>query len=188
MKKVLIASAIASALAAAPVSAQEGQNTVDYLKQDGYFKALIGFADLGLDDAALAVTGTYGKRLPQVHPNFRFEADLGLSLSDAESSYNDGFGNRVKTSASYFLLGGYGVYEHPLDNKLSVYGRGGLVYVSSDVEVKSAGLSRSGSDSSIELGIGAGGKYQYTPKTAFIVDLSKIDDYEAFSVGAQFEF
>lgn len=189
MTRSLIAVAITSALLSAPaIAADDMQKTEEFLKQNAYFKALIGFADLGLQDSALAVTGTYGKRLTHIHPQLRAEVDLGLSLTDAESSRRDFNGGTIKTSASYFLLGGYGVYEHPLDDKFSLYGRGGLVYVSYDAKTRFTGGSTSGSDSSIEVGIGAGGKYQYTPTTAFLLDLSHIDDYDAFSVGAQFEF
>ncbi|WP_166260441.1 outer membrane beta-barrel protein [Marinobacter salicampi] len=194
MKKILFSVATSAVLFSGAASADNFQRAVDYLKDDAYVKATIGFADVGLDDSALAVTGTYGKNLPHIHPGVSAEFDLSFSLSDAESTYSHSMG-RGKLSASYVALGAYGVYEHGLDDllaNLSIYGRAGLVYTSFDAETSSSyggySASNSFSDSSFDLGLGVGGRYQYNEPVSFVVDYTTFDEVDLFSVGARYEF
>lgn len=194
MKKMLLAVATSAAMLSGTAVAADVDGALDFVKKDAYVKGTVGFADFGLDDSALAITGTYGKRLEHFYPGFSAEVDLSFSLTDAESSYSGSMGSGEVTG-SYVSLGGYGVYEYPLDNvvkNLSAYGRAGLVYTSVDVEtsvtVGNMSSSSSMSDSSIGLGLGGGAKYQYSKQLSFVADFTMADDIDLFTVGTRYEF
>lgn len=187
MKNALICSALCAALASGVAHADNhgtsGSNglTTNDLVANGYAEARLGFADMGLSDDAIVVAGTFGTALDQVLPGLGAEAELTLTAADAESSY---FGQTLE--ASYFGLGGYATYTLDLDQQvkgLELLGRAGLVYVDADVDTAFG----SASDSSIELGVGIGARYNLQNNLAIVGRLDTYD-IDVLSIGATYRF
>ncbi|SFM76979.1 outer membrane beta-barrel protein [Marinobacter pelagius] len=192
MKNALICSALCAALASGVAHADNhgtsGSNglTTNDLVANGYAEARLGFADMGLSDDAIVIAGTFGTSLDQILPGLGAEAELTLTAADAEQSYSDGFGNNYKLEASYFGLGGYATYTLNLDEQvkgLELLGRAGLVYVDAEVDTEFG----SGSDSSIELGVGIGARYNLQNNLA-IVGRFDTYDIDVLSIGATYRF
>jgi len=133
---------------------------------------------LGLDDNATVLTGVVGSNLDNVREGLAVEADLTMTLMDAESEF---FGTSFE--ASYTKLGGYAVYNYPLvdvTEGLSIFGRGGLAYTSLDIE--------SASDSSIDLAFGLGAKYEIRDQIKLTGQYDTYESIDVFSIGAEYSF
>lgn len=191
MKHVLICSALTAALASGFAQADNHGTkgnaiTGQSLVENGYVEARLGFADVGLDDSAVIVAGTFGTSLSQVYPGLGAEADLTLTAVDAESNY---FGGTVE--ASYASLAGYATYTHSLGKEirgLEVLGRLGLAYTDADVSASNGMASASASDSSIDFAIGIGARYNLRANLALVGRLDTYDDIDVFSFGATYRF
>ncbi|MBW7470250.1 outer membrane beta-barrel protein [Marinobacter sp. M216] len=191
MKNVLICSALTAALASGYAhadnhssngSAISGQSLVE----NGYVEARLGFADVGLDDSAIVVAGTFGTSLAHVYPGLGAEADLTLTAVDAESNY---FGGKVE--ASYASLAGYATYTYSLDKQikdLEVLGRLGLAYTDAEASASNGSATASADDSSIDIAIGIGARYNLRDNLALVGRLDTYEDIDVFSVGATFRF
>lgn len=167
---------LAGCLAAGAAQAQGGQ----------YAKAQLAIADVdgGFSDG-LAVVGTYGMELPQLLPNFSVEGEFSTTISEADKSV---FGNKLEYS--YYTLGAYGVYTHPINQRVSIYGRAGLLYVDSTVDIYHPVTGKtSESDSDLELGLGAGTNIALGQNFDFTAGVNIInEDVNHISAGVQLRF
>jgi len=148
--------------------------------QEQYAKIQLAIADVDGFDNGLALVGTYGLKMPQVHPNFSFEGELTTTISDPETSF---FGTTLK--ASYYTLAGYGVYTHQATPKLALFGRAGLLY--EDVSIDTPFGSGSSSDFGLSFGVGANVAMQRN--LDFTAGLTIIEsDINHISAGVNYRF
>jgi hypothetical protein len=166
---------LAACLAAGTAQAQNEQ----------YAKAQLAIADVDGFDNGVALVGTYGLTMPEVHPNFSVEGELSVSVSDPETSVA---GNTL--SVSYYTLAGYGVYTHPVTPDFSLYGRGGILYEDVEAEYYHPLVGKvSDSDSDIGFSFGLGANVAATKTLDFTAGLTVIEsDITHFSAGAHFRF
>ncbi len=149
----------------------------------------------------------YEMPMPDVNPNFSFEGEFTTSISspsDSESaSYSDPFLGTVTAKAenelSYYTLAAYAKYTHPVNPKLDLYGRVGLLYESVTVDYTSSvtysgfpALNQSGSDSASEtdtgLSYGFGMNYSLNEKMDFTAGYTIIEkDIKHLSAGLKFK-
>jgi hypothetical protein len=87
---------------------------------------------------------------------------------------------------SAVALGGSGLARFPLASQLTAFGKAGVHYM----RVKQSGPGSSGSDSDIELGLGAGLLWNFAHTTALRVEYENIGggNGDMFSIGLQFSF
>ena len=85
---------------------------------------------------------------------------------------------------SAWTAGAYGTASFPVATSLSVFGKLGAHYF----KMKQTGPGRSYSDGSVELGIGAGVKWQFVPQAALRADFENIGGSggDMISIGLQF--
>lgn len=193
MKRTLLTSVVAATaiFGASFASAQNSSvtdGTFDNMKERSYAQLKVGFADVGLDDSALTLTGTYGLELPNVHPMLSFEADMLLTLADGESEFKNIYGSTT-VEASVFGLGGYlvGSYDELQVENLVPYVRVGLAYTSAEVEASNSVASASGDDSSIGLGLGIGARYQVADRIEILAEYNSTD-VDVMNIGVHYEF
>ncbi len=131
-----------------------------------YVGAAIGDTDLG--------TGVRAFGGAAITPIFGWEAQLTNFGSHR-------LANNCKESA--WALGGAGTAKAPLSNVISVYAKAGAHYLKSRY---SGCTSANGSD--IELGVGVGLLWQFSPKAALRVEFESIGGVggDFISVGIQF--
>jgi len=189
MKKLLIASAISAGLLGASVAHAETGSVLDNWQENAYGQAKLGFTDMGLSDSAMTITGVAGLKTPSIHPMLSFEADLTFTVTDAETSVSSMAGN-TKVTASAFSLGAYAVasYDQLSIENLVPYVRAGLGYTSVEVKASNAFVSASGDDSEIDLGLGAGVRYQINDQLGVLVDYTTISALDTLNVGVQYSF
>lgn len=191
MKKTAIASAmiIATGFAATSAHAQDSATKLlDNWEERSYAQAKLGFADLGLNDDAMTLTGTYGLKMAHVHPQLSVEADVFFTLADAESEVSSSFGT-TKAEASTFGFAGYlvGTYDQLSIEKLKPYVRVGLGYTSADVEVSNSMASASGDDSEFGLAYGIGARYDFTDNLGVLVEYNETE-FDFMNVGVHYGF
>ncbi len=144
-----------------------------------YFTAQGALADVDGYDSGIAGVMTYGIRVPEMHKNFSVETEFSMTFIEPEGKVSG-----TTYEASYFALGGYGVYSHPVSEKLHVRGRLGLLY--EDVEVSSAAGSTT--DDGFELSFGAGVTVSLSKESRFILEYTVLEsDINHISAGLQFK-
>ncbi|WP_166255985.1 porin family protein [Marinobacter salicampi] len=193
MKKVsaLAAVVLVSGFGACAASAQEKSFTeglTDNWQERSYAQIKLGFADLGLSDDAMTLTGTYGIELAHIHPQLSAEADLLLTVADAESKISHYWGSTT-VEASVFGMGGYlvGSYDQlPIEN-LVPYVRIGIAYTSAEIKASNGGASAGGDDSTFGLGYGIGARYNLNSQFGVVAEFSSTE-YDVLNVGAHYKF
>ena len=136
-------------------------------------------ADVDGFDSGIAGIATYGVRVPEMHKNFAVEAEFAMTFIEPEAKVGG-----TTWEASYYALGAYGVYAHPLSEKFHVRGRLGIVYY--DLEKSSA--LRSESDDDFDPAYGVGITVGLSKETRFILEYTAIgSDLNNISLGFQFK-
>ena len=134
-------------------------------------------ADVDGYDAGIAGVATYGIRVPEMHKNFAVEGEFAMTFIEPENQAQG-------WEASYYTLGLYGVYAHPVTDKFHVRGRLGFVYA--DAEYNSA--TQSVTDDGFELSYGFGATVGLSKETRFIIEYTDIgSDLNNISAGFQFK-
>jgi hypothetical protein len=147
-----------------------------------YTNLQLGISDVDGYDEGFVAIGTFGRPVPSVHENFSVEGELTTTIADPDTTVA-GTGVEI----SYFTLGAYGVYTHPVNNYLNLRGRAGLVYYDTDVSTTGAGIR--GSDDGIELSAGFGVTYDLNKKVDLIAEYTIIEsDISHLSAGIQYRF
>lgn len=171
---------LAGCLAAGAVQAQNGQ----------YAKAQLAISDVNGFDRGLSLVGTYGLNLPQVHRNFSIEAEATASIVNPERNF---IGDNLE--ASYYSVGAYAVYTHPINQKVELYGRGGLLYLHTSIDyyVNNWWFGNDAvvtvTDNDIEPTIGFGTNIAFTDGIDFTAGATVIsDDIAHLGAGLQFKF
>lgn len=170
---------LAGCLAAGAVQAQGDQ----------YAKAQLAISDVDGFGDGLALVGTYGMKLPQVHQNFSVEGEITASIDNPERNYAG-----YNLEASYYSLGAYAVYTHPINQKVELYGRGGLLYLHSSVDYYTVDwfgnvVVESTSDNDIEPTLGFGTNVAISDGFDFTAGATIIsDDITHLGAGVQFKF
>lgn len=135
-------------------------------------------ADVDGYDSGIAGVATYGIRVPELHKNFAVETEASMTFIEPEGK---GVGGET-FEVSYYTLGAYGVYAHPLSEKFHLRGRLGILY--NNVEVSSP--SRSSSDDDFDLSYGLGITAGMGKSTNVILEYTVINtDINHISVGLQ---
>lgn len=193
MKKTsaLAAVVLVTGFGACAASAQDKSFTgglTDNWQERSYAQLKLGFADLGLSDSAMTLTGTYGLELAHIHPQLSAEADLLLTLADAESKFSSSMGSTT-VEASVFGMGGYlvGSYDQlPVEN-LVPYARIGIAYTSAEVKASNGTASAAGDDSTFGLGLGIGARYSVNEQLGVLAEFNSTE-YDVWNVGAHYKF
>ncbi|MBC7181978.1 MAG: porin family protein [Marinobacter sp.] len=191
MKHILICSTLSVVLATGYAhadnhSTNQSPVTAQSLIENGYAEGRLGFADLGLDDSAMVLAGTFGTSLSDIYPGLGAEADLTITATDAESDY---FGSTLE--ASYFSLGGYATYTYSLDSRvkgLEVLGRVGLTYTDVEVSASNGAYSASADGSGVDIGLGIGARYKLRDNLAVVGRFDTYESIDVLSFGATFRF
>lgn len=136
-------------------------------------------ADVDGYDSGIAGIATYGIRVPEMHKNFSVETEFSMTFIEPEGKVGG-----TTYEASYYTLGGYGVYSHPVSEKFHVRGRLGVLY--EDVEISTAAGSKT--DDGFELSFGAGITVGLSKGSRFILEYTVIEsDINHISAGMQFK-
>jgi len=144
-----------------------------------YFTAQGAMADVDGYDSGIGGVLTYGVRVPELHKNFAVETEFTMTLFEPDAKVGG-----TTYEVSYYTLGAYGVYAHPLNEKFHVRGRFGILY--EDVEVSSAVSSQS--DDGFELSFGFGITAGLGKESRVILEYTVIDsDINHISAGIQFK-
>lgn len=135
---------------------------------------------------ALVVNGS--KNLNNISNNFSVEGEFTYSLDPINAGDSiDSPG--VSGEVTILTLAGYAVYTLPVAEKLSVFGRLGLLYESLSVEACFQSVCASEDDSESGLSYGVGANYQLSETFGLRADYTRIeDDVSHFGVGATFLF
>lgn len=184
MKKVILGGAIAAVMASSVVAAETNVLSADYLTQDAYAGASVGFGDMGWDDAII-LTGLYGKNLDSVYPNLGAEVEATVTLVDAE--YSNYYGTY---DSSYFGLSGYAVYNYKLGevvgiDGLTAFGRVGMGFTSYEYEAYD--------DTDVSIALGLGVKYNLGALTGYDnlsarAEWTDSGLYDEFKAGVNYAF
>jgi len=135
-------------------------------------------ADVDGYDSGIAGVATYGIRVPEMHSNFSVETEFSMTFVEPEGKVGG-----TTWEASYYTLGAYGVYAHPLSEKFHVRGRLGVLY--EDVEVNSPAESKT--DDGFELTYGFGFTVGLGKDSRFILEYTVIEsDINHISAGLMF--
>lgn len=144
-----------------------------------YYSLQGALADVDGYDSGIAGIATYGVRVPEMHKNFSVEGEFGMTFIEPE-----GKAAGTTYEASYYTLGAYGVYAHPVSEKFHVRGRLGVLY--EDVEISSAAGSTS--DDGFELTFGAGISIGLSKESRFLLEYTVIEsDINHISAGLMFK-
>lgn len=145
-----------------------------------YFAAQGALADVDGFDDGIALVATLGIPADNMAPNLAFEAELAMTLVDPERNVAGG-----TLEASYWYLGGFGVYNVPLNNGWKLRGKLGLGYFDAEVETP-VGTS---SDDDIEAMFGFGLVVPMNNTMRFITEYTHVEsDVDHLSAGVQFDF
>ncbi|MBI3562281.1 MAG: outer membrane beta-barrel protein [Gammaproteobacteria bacterium] len=149
-----------------------------------YLNAQLAISDVTGFNSGLSLAATYGHPLASVHKNLSFEAEFTSSVTKPET--NDFFLGKI--NVSYYTLAGYGVYAQPINDKLGIRGRIGVLYEHVTVSQGGfSGFSGSGTDTGISLGGGI--TYAIDNKMNFIAEYTIIEsDISHLSAGIQYKF
>lgn len=144
-----------------------------------YFTAQGALADVDGYDSGIAGVFTYGLRVPEMHKNFSVEGEFTKTFVEPEGKVGG-----TTWEVSYYTLGGYGVYSHPLNEKFHLRGRLGVLY--ENVEVSSPASSKSEDDFKLSFGVGM--TVSLSTESRFILEYTVIDsDINHISAGLQFK-
>jgi len=177
LKKLLIASVAAAGLLGSVAA-----------HADLYGQVKLGSADLTLSDNAVVGSVVVGKSVSG-YENFAMEAELMVTLKDAEERWSDPWVGDLKVEGSATTLGGYGVYNfNQVSDTLVPFVRVGLVYLDVEAKASSGSISASEDDSSLEVGFGAGVRYNLNEQFGIVGDFTSVDDADIFNVGVQYNF
>jgi len=150
-----------------------------------YANAQLAIANVDGFDDGIALVGTYGVHLPQVHPNFSVEGEFTTTVSNPETNT---WGNKLEIS--YYTLAAYAVFTQPLTPQLSVYGRAGMLYedVTADAYIPGFGtVSSSATDTGLSFGVG--GNFSLSKQMDITAGLTVIEsDINHLSAGLRFNF
>lgn len=147
-----------------------------------YMNLQLGISDVDGFDEGFAAIGTFGRPVPHIHQNFSVEGEVTTTIADPDRSVAG-----TSIEVSYFTLGAYGVYSHPLNQYASLRGRAGLVYYDTDVSTTVPGVQ--GSDDGIELSVGFGVTYNLNKRMDLIAEYTIIEsDIAHLSAGIQYQF
>ncbi|MFO8024723.1 porin family protein [Thiohalophilus sp.] len=147
-----------------------------YAESGDYMNLQLGISDVDGFDEGLAAIATFGRPVPNVHENFSVEGEFTTTIADPDTN---------GAEISYFSLGAYGVYTHPLNQYASLRGRAGLVYYDTDV----SGDGRRGSDDGLDLSVGFGVTYNLNQQMDLIAEYTLIEsDISHLSAGIQYRF
>jgi len=161
------------ALTAASLMAMTGAS---YAESGDYMNLQLGISDVDGFSNGLAAIGTFGRPVPNVHENFSVEGEFTTTIIDPD---------RPGIEVSYFTLGAYGVYSHPLNQYAKLRGRAGMVYYDTDF----TGTGGSGSHDDFELSVGFGATYNLNKQMDLIAEYTIIEsDISHLSAGIQYRF
>ena len=111
--------------------------------------------------------------------NFSVEAEATSTLVEPKGTVAG-----TTWEASYYTLGGYGVYSHPLSEKFHLRGRLGVLY--KNVQVSSPTESKK--EDGFELSYGLGFTVGLGEASRFILEYTVLDTHiNNFSAGVQFK-
>lgn len=203
MKKLIIVSAVAVAVAAGVLGSTVAQADtaaiLDNWQERAYAQVKVGTADLGLSDNAMTLTGVAGLETPSIHPMLSFEADLTMTLTDAETSRSFSAGSVVRSATiegSAFSMGGYAVASFdqlPIEN-LTPFVRLGLAYTSIDYSYSyngtgaGSGFGVDGEDSEFGLAFSGGVRYAFNDRFSAVADYTNVSDLDILNLGVQYNF
>lgn len=155
-----------------------------FAQNNNYLNAQLAIADIDGFDDGLAVVATYGMPMPNVHKNFAIEAELSITISDAETTLVG-----VPLNASYVSAGGYAVYNHPINPDFSLFGRAGLVYIDFDIAVGGPGVTITDVDEGLKLSYGIGLTYNINKTMNLTAGYTALgEDASQLSAGLQYKF
>ncbi len=155
--------------------------------EDATFNAQIVLPSVTGFSGGMGVALGYEMPMPDVNPNFSIEGEFTKSLSSPD---NSGF------EISYYTLAGYAKYSHPINAKLDVFGRVGLLYESVEMDYAYPCLvgftfttcSASASETDTGLSLGGGINYTLNPQMDFTAGYTIIEsDINHLSAGIKFK-
>lgn len=155
--------------------------------QDAAVNAQIVLPSITGYSGGMGVAVGYEAPMPQVDPNFSVEGEFTKSISNADDSYSDFFGT-YKVEIDYYTLAAYAKYTMPVNPKMGLYGRAGLLYEKVEAKVSTPFGSASDTSSDTGLSLGFGMNYEINPKMDFTAGYTIIEsDIKHLSAGIKFK-
>ncbi len=173
-------------ITAAAMAASLGMGTAQ--AADGnYANVQLAFANVDGFDNTMSLVAAYG--IPVKQYGINVELELTKSLADASTSATYPFIGTVDMDASYLTLAGYAVYTMPLQDKLDLRARAGLLYESVSVSVSNPLVSASADGTDTGLSFGVGLSYAFKKDMNIVADYTIIEqDISHLAVGVQVPF
>ncbi|MCK9530249.1 MAG: porin family protein [Gammaproteobacteria bacterium] len=168
MQRLFKSLMVTGLLAASPITLAQPAAPLDYMNA----QLAIGLVEDLSDPFVLVLTA--GKELPNLGRNVAFEVEFTDTITAADRGGSvtvPGFGTvPAGVSLSYWSLGGYGVLNVPLDDRLSARARAGLRLLS----------AYANGDEERDLGItfGFGLAYRYAANLAFVGEFTYLDEID----------
>ncbi len=137
----------------------------------------------------------YEMPMPDVNPNFSIEGEFTTTISSPDDSASAG-GVTVTSELSYYTLAAYAKYNHPVNEKVDLFGRVGLLYESVEADYSCSGNtficsltpSSSGKETDTGLSFGFGMNYGINDKMDFTAGYTIIEsDINHLSAGIKFK-
>ena len=153
MKKIwLVCFVIILALVASPAfAAKKKKSSGGFVQEIGAGIGILSYPGL---DSGFLLSGHARKDLGDVMENLTLDIEGGFTLKKPSLGVS-GF----ETTYSLFYVGAYGTYNYEIDKKISVYGKGGLLF-ESDEFANSLFPTFNVTTSGVVFAIGGGATYQ----------------------------
>jgi OmpA-OmpF porin, OOP family len=162
---------IAATLGAAAMAMSAGALAQKQSEIGWYAGFSLGKSDDLDDELAWKIHGGY-----QVNRNVAVEFGY-TSLGER----SPGFGTHVEASALELI----GLYKHPLDNRIWIYGLAGLARIETETTVPFFGTVK---NNSTELTLGIGVQYDFSRQLGVRAQFQDYDGLGVLSVGAVYKF
>lgn len=144
-----------------------------------------------LEDAGSAIVLTGIKPMSKVHRNFAVEGEFTTTAGKPGESFNGGvvFGD-IDVEASYYTLGAYASWNHPINQTVTLKGRAGILYENVEVEMKSSVLGNAKEDDTdTGLSYGIGAYFNVTKDINIVTEYTQIEsDVSHLGAGVQWLF
>jgi len=154
------------------------------------YGAGVAFQNVKDIDSGVAIVLNADKTIDSVSDKFSVEGEFTYSVASPGDEETIS-GNTLKAEFTILTLAAYGVYSHPINEKLSVFGRAGILYESISTEVCLNSLCANSDEDETETGLsyGAGFKYSLSDSMAVRFDYTLIEaDVSHLGLGVSMNF
>jgi len=192
-RNILVALSMTAAMVAGTAHAAKG-GVADMIDYWGAGASMVGISG---QDSGYAIEGMVGKKMDKVMENFRVEGVVNYTVVPPKWTFNtytfSGFSlvpMTIDYKTSVLQLGGFGVYEYPVNKEISVRGKAGLAYQSMSAELACSatcpGTTSYNPGSQVTVAFGVGALYALDKAKSVMVEWVKYDTVTYIAAGVKF--